>query len=83
MSEKTASTQTPAKGQGKAKKKERKINTYYVIKDGKIARRLKQCPRCGAFMALHKSGQQRWACGGCSYTQFVSGSTEKGSNTEA
>ena len=83
MSEKTTTTQTSAKAQGKAKKEERKIYTYYTIKDGKITRRLKKCPRCGAFMALHKSGQQRWACGGCSYTQFVSGSTERGSSIEA
>lgn len=83
MSEKGTTTQTPAKAQAKAKKEERKIYTYYNIKDGKITRRLKKCPRCGAFMALHKIGQQRWACGGCSYTQFVSSSTERGPSTEA
>ncbi|MEM2921072.1 MAG: 30S ribosomal protein S27ae [Candidatus Bathyarchaeia archaeon] len=75
MSNKTGMTQTSARVQNGSKKREIKICNYYIIKDGKITRRLKKCPRCGAFMAFHKSGQQRWACGSCSYTQFMSGST--------
>jgi ribosomal protein S27AE len=57
--------------QDKVKKEERKICDYYTIKEGKVYRRLKKCPRCGAFMALHKNNRPRWACGGCSYTQFI------------
>lgn len=53
------------------KKVEKKIYTYYDIKEGKISRRLKKCPRCASFMASHKGPQQRWACGNCSYTEFV------------
>ncbi|MCJ7632057.1 30S ribosomal protein S27ae [Candidatus Bathyarchaeota archaeon] len=52
-------------------KVEKKIYTYYDIKEGKISRRLKKCPRCGSFMASHKGPQQRWTCGNCSYTEFV------------
>ena len=56
----------------KAKKKERKIYEYYEIKEGKIFRKLRKCPRCGSFMAFHKRPIARWACGACSYTEYVS-----------
>lgn len=53
------------------KKEEKKIYTYYDIKEGRISRRLKKCPRCASFMASHKGPQQRWACGKCGFTEFV------------
>jgi small subunit ribosomal protein S27Ae len=56
----------------KPKKEEKKINTYYDITGDKISHRLRKCPRCGSFMANHKGVQQRWACGKCGYTEFVS-----------
>jgi small subunit ribosomal protein S27Ae len=52
------------------KKEEKKIFTYYEIIDGRLSRRLRKCPRCGSFMAGHKS-PQRWACGKCGYTEFT------------
>lgn len=51
-------------------KVEKKIHTYYEIKGDKLIRKLKKCPRCGAFMALHKKQIQRWTCGKCSYTDY-------------
>ena len=45
---------------------------YYEIKDGKLTRKLKKCPRCGSFMANHKGERPRWACGSCSYTEYIS-----------
>jgi len=54
----------------KKKKKEKKIYTYFEIKNGKLIRRLKKCSRCGSFMAFHKVDKPRWACGKCSYTEF-------------
>jgi len=60
----------PQAKQGK-KKRDRKIHTYYEIKGGKLVRNLKKCPRCGSFMAHHKGQRQRWACGSCSYTEYI------------
>ncbi|MCJ7609170.1 30S ribosomal protein S27ae [Candidatus Bathyarchaeota archaeon] len=54
----------------KQKKEEKKIYTYYEIKDGRLSRRLRKCPRCGSFMAGHKT-PERWACGNCGYTEFA------------
>jgi len=31
----------------------------------------KKCPRCGNFMAHHKSPVERWTCGSCSFTDYV------------
>ncbi|MDH5769772.1 MAG: 30S ribosomal protein S27ae [Candidatus Bathyarchaeota archaeon] len=56
------------------KRSERKIFMHYGIKDGKLVRKLKKCPRCGVFMAFHKNPVPRWMCGKCSYTEFVTGS---------
>jgi small subunit ribosomal protein S27Ae len=56
------------------KKEEKKIFTYYEINDGRLTRRLRKCPRCGSFMAGHKS-PQRWACGNCGYTEFTTATT--------
>jgi small subunit ribosomal protein S27Ae len=41
----------------------------YEIKDGKIARLRKHCPKCGegVFLAEHKN---RVTCGSCGYTEF-------------
>lgn len=54
----------------KRKKNEKKINTYYEIKEGKIIRRLKKCPRCASFMAFHKGEHTRYTCGKCAYTEY-------------
>ena len=32
----------------------------------------KKCPRCGSIMAHHKKPRERWHCGKCGYTEFVS-----------
>jgi small subunit ribosomal protein S27Ae len=53
------------------KKKERKVYTYYEIKNEKIFRKLKKCPRCGSFMAKHNTNVPRRACGNCSYTEYI------------
>ncbi len=41
----------------------------YEIKDGKIVRKNKVCPKCGngVFMANHKD---RWVCGRCFYVEY-------------
>ncbi|MEM1514343.1 MAG: 30S ribosomal protein S27ae [Candidatus Thermoplasmatota archaeon] len=41
----------------------------YEVKDGKVVRKRKECPKCGpgVFMAEHKN---RRSCGGCGYTEF-------------
>jgi small subunit ribosomal protein S27Ae len=46
-----------------------KIYSFYSIKDGKILRTKKACPRCGSgtWMANHKN---RIYCGHCGYTEF-------------
>ena len=54
------------------KEKPGKIYTYYEISDGKLTRKLKKCPRCDSFMANHKGERPRWACGSCSYTEYLS-----------
>ncbi len=45
------------------------INKFYKVKDGKIERLRKICPRCGEgiFLAEHND---RFACGKCGYTVF-------------
>ena len=41
----------------------------YEIKDGKLVRKGRFCPKCGPgiFLAEHKD---RWYCGRCGYTEF-------------
>jgi len=41
----------------------------YEIKDGKIIRKRKTCPKCGpgVFLAEHEN---RYTCGKCGYTEF-------------
>ncbi len=45
------------------------MSEIYEIKDGKIQRKRKECPRCGAgvYMAEHDN---RSSCGKCGYTIF-------------
>jgi len=42
---------------------------FYEVKDGKLVRKRKECPKCGAgvFMAEHAD---RRSCGRCGYTEF-------------
>jgi len=43
----------------------------YDYKTGKIKLKNKKCPRCGSIMAHHLKPVERWACGKCGYTEFV------------
>jgi len=54
-----------------SKKPPKKVHSYYELKEGALRRKLKKCPRCGAFMGLHKKPVERWTCGACSYTEYV------------
>ncbi len=47
-----------------------RVSDYYEISEGKIVRKKRICPRCGAFMADHRD---RWSCGRCGYTEFKKG----------
>ncbi len=51
------------------KDEENKIWKKYEVKDGKIIRKKKFCPRCGpgTFMAKHEG---RYTCGKCSYIEY-------------
>jgi len=46
-----------------------KQSNFFKIKEGKVERERKNCPRCGDgyFMAEHKD---RWFCGHCFYTEW-------------
>ncbi|RLF74640.1 30S ribosomal protein S27ae [Thermococci archaeon] len=44
------------------------VSKLYEIKDGKLIRKAKKCPRCGSFMAKHEN---RYSCGKCGYTEFT------------
>lgn len=62
------------KRKGKKKRSGKKhssspMKKFYSIKDGKIVRSGKFCPRCGpgTFLAAHKF---RSYCGRCGYTEF-------------
>ena len=52
----------------KGKKSVKKSN-FYSIKDNKIERKKKNCPKCGdgVYLAEHKD---RTSCGRCGYTEF-------------
>jgi len=52
---------------------------YYEVKDGKLIRKRKECPKCGpgTFMAEHAD---RRSCGNCGYTEFK---TEKKDSLES
>jgi len=60
-----------------SKKSPKDIHTYYELTQGGLRRKLKKCPRCGAFMALHKQPVERWTCGACSYTEYIQAETRK------
>ena len=53
----------------KEKKGEVIVSKFYKIKDDKVERIKRECPRCGkaVFMAVHKD---RLTCGKCNYTEF-------------
>ena len=46
------------------------LRKFYSLKDGKLEKTKKSCPRCGAgtFLADHKT---RFFCGRCEYTEFL------------
>ncbi|MBR9681081.1 MAG: 30S ribosomal protein S27ae [Candidatus Altiarchaeota archaeon] len=54
----------------KVKHKVSKKNEFFKIKDGKIVRERKSCPKCGSgvFLANHKD---RLHCGRCGYAEFL------------
>ena len=53
------------------KKEKNKIWEKYEIKNEKLIRKKRFCPRCGpgTFMAEHK---ERYTCGKCSYIEYKS-----------
>ncbi|MCK5299620.1 MAG: 30S ribosomal protein S27ae [Candidatus Aenigmarchaeota archaeon] len=51
-----------------------KAHTLYDIKDGKLERKNKKCPRCKSFLATDKN---RLFCGGCGYSEQKSKSEDK------
>ncbi len=55
-----------------AKKKLTGIWNLYNKAGNKLERKNKSCPKCGSgtFMAKHSN---RWTCGNCRYTEFISG----------
>jgi len=64
----------PKKKKVKQKEKKKRVrrknkNQLWIIKDGKVVRTNRECPRCGAgvFMAQHYN---RLSCGKCGYTRF-------------
>ncbi|MBN1156243.1 30S ribosomal protein S27ae [Candidatus Woesearchaeota archaeon] len=56
---------------GKIKKKKGSQTWKYYEAKGELKRTKRVCPKCGeaTFMAAHKD---RYACGKCKYTEFVS-----------
>jgi small subunit ribosomal protein S27Ae len=58
-----------AKDKKDKKKKSVKKSDFYGVKDNKIERKKKLCPKCGdgVFLAEHKD---RTSCGRCGYTEF-------------
>ncbi|MEM0366474.1 MAG: 30S ribosomal protein S27ae [Acidilobaceae archaeon] len=49
------------------------IHKVYIIdvEKGSIRLKNKKCPRCGSIMAHHMQPVERWHCGKCSYTEFI------------
>ena len=62
----------------KPKKKRKKVLKahYFEVKDSKIIRKKKSCPKCGAgtFLAEHKD---RYSCGKCSYSEWKTSKQEE------
>ncbi|MEM5805601.1 MAG: 30S ribosomal protein S27ae [Candidatus Aenigmatarchaeota archaeon] len=53
----------------KLKHKPVQQHRYFVIKEGKVERVRRYCPRCGtSFLAQH---MDRFVCGKCSYAEFL------------
>lgn len=50
------------------KKKKNYKSKVYEIKDGKITRKNKSCPKCGDGVFLANHGD-RLSCGSCGYTE--------------
>jgi len=58
------------KKQRKGRKHESiKINKIYSVKDGKIEKTRRECPRCGSGVHLAKH-KNRLYCGKCGYTEI-------------
>lgn len=62
----------PKAAKGKAGKGKKLKATLYSVSSGKLERKRKACPKCGAgvFLAEHR---ERLACGRCTYTEWKSG----------
>ena len=66
--------QKKIKRKGKKKRAKRPTSkkwALYEIKDGKLIRKNKFCPRCGPGVFLANHGD-RLSCGKCGYTEFIS-----------
>jgi len=57
------------KGAKGAKSKVSSKKDYYAVEGGKLERKRRSCPKCGAgvFLSEHKD---RSSCGNCGYTEF-------------
>jgi len=53
----------------KSKKQARKIHDYYEIKEYKLERKRKKCPKCGSGVFLGEHSD-RSSCGKCGYTEW-------------
>ena len=56
-----------------AKRVKAYIRTVYEVDYEKWTIKLKnkKCPKCGSIMAHHVKPVERWHCGRCGYTEFV------------
>jgi len=43
----------------------------YNYNKGVIRLKNRKCPRCGSIMAHHMKPVERWHCGRCNYTEFI------------
>ena len=53
----------------KEKKQVKKIHNYYEIKESKLERKRKNCPKCGVGVFLGEHSD-RSSCGKCGYTEW-------------
>ncbi|MDG6905295.1 MAG: 30S ribosomal protein S27ae [Nitrososphaerota archaeon] len=53
----------------KKERKESPIYKFFPVKEGKIERQRKECPRCGKGVYLGEH-RDRLTCGKCGYTSF-------------